>query len=492
MAKTFGVGYDHSLERAITEETEKIHIPSRLKDLVPTNFRGLKTSTKIWRNKSIKSVRIFGSSGDEDIPETKIKIITDHYTSDTRRQLNECILSDPLLSPATDRRFDSIFEDDFHLALESAIVFDPITKTHLTKEQSDIKFSGFLPRFEAIVQQLETWRKEIKLLDTIRSTGAVSFSQGRAAALISPGLVDLNQGQLPFSVEIIHYSDLGEPIVDIGLTKQIVAVKTNFDNKKISRRDELVYITRNKRGYRKEGKFYGTSPLEPILIISKSIKRIYNYDIPEAVVAAYITKILFNFEAEAEETDVSNFIKNFLKTGQLAFGMNNIRDVKVVQPKVDVQMIDSLESKLADVELGVVGVPKSMLNREHNLNRDIATIEAIQFIKFVRKPDEQLLADAFENQLFNPLLSIRSGIPLNQLPVRIRIVRNVQDKDLDTIFEKQEGLAAQKTDEINSENLEQDNAVSVFGASGDSQLIVTPDNKGGYYVKQSKGNSSGN
>jgi len=70
----------------------------------------------------------------------------------------------------------------------------------------------------------------------------------------------------------------GEPIVDIELTKQIVAVKTKFEDKKICRADEIVYLTRNKRGYRKEGKFYGTSPLEPILTISKSIKRIYNYE----------------------------------------------------------------------------------------------------------------------------------------------------------------------------------------------------------------------
>lgn len=491
MVKTIGIGSDDSLERAIREEIEKIHVPSRLESITKTSLSKLKTSTKKWFNKPTQFVTIVGASGNEDIPETKIKIITDHYTPDTRRQLNDCILSDPLLSPATDRRFDSIFEDDFHLELEPAIAFDPITKTHLTKEQSDEKFKGLQLKLEAILQQLETWRKGINLLETMRSTAAVSFSQGRAAALISPGLLDLNQGALPFSVEIIHYSDLGEPVVDIGLTKQIVAVKTNFADKRMCRRDEIVYITRNKRGYRKEGKFYGTSPLEPILTISKSIKRIYNYDIPEAVVAAYITKILFTFTDGADETEVTTFLQNFLKTGKLAFGMTNVEKVDVVQPKVDVQMIDSLESKLYDTELSVVGVPKSMMNREQGLTRDIATIEAIQFIKFVRKPDEQLLADAFENQLFNPLLSIMSGMPLNQLPVRIKIIRNKPEKDLDTIFEKQEGLAVQKTNEINSENLKQDDAVSIFGASGDDQLVVTPDNKGGYYVKQSKGNSSG-
>jgi len=468
--KTVGIGMPNDIEQIIKSELAKIIIPTQLKDLKEYHFRSLKTSVKNWRKVPTRFVTIFGAAGPEDIPETKLKVITDHYSSTTRKALNDAILEDPLLSPSTDRRFDSIFEDGFHLEYVDAIAYDPINKRHLTKEESIARFEMSKTKFDEFLQQLETWKDNIHLIDNMRDSAAVSFAQGNAASLISPGLHELTNGQLPFSVEIIHYSDLGDVIVDIGLTKQIVAVKTKFEDKKICRKDEIVYITRNKRGYRKEGKFFGTSPLEPVLVISKSIKRIYNYDIPEAVIAAYITKILFRFFDGVDETEAATFIRNFLTTGKLAFGMTNVEGIDVVQPKVDTVMIDTLEKKLADVLLSVVGVPKSMLNREHNLNRDIATIEAIQFIKFVRKPDEQLIADEYETQLLNVLLSMHFGVPLNQLPKRIKIVRNMPDKDLDTVFEAQTNLQSQKTEEVNSGNVAT-NPLAMFGAAGETYRV---------------------
>ncbi|MCV0398537.1 MAG: hypothetical protein K5785_00925 [Nitrosarchaeum sp.] len=486
--KLIGVGLDTDIEKIVKEELSKIHVEPALKDLKDYHFRGLKTNIKNWYNKPTRFVTIFGAAGEEDIPETKIKAISDHYSSNTRKMLNDSILDDPLLSPALDRRIDSIYEDGFHFELVPAIAYDPINQRHLSSEESEQLFQKMKPEFEKYVQQLETWKDDIHLIDNMRDSAGVSFAQGNAASLISPGIMDLQQGQLPFSVEIIHYSDVGEPIVDVGLTKKMVALKTKFENKKICRKDELVYITRNKRGYRKEGKYLGTSSLEPILVISRSVKRIYNYDIPEAIVAAYITKILFTFADGVEEADAKQFIQNFLRTGKLAFGMSNVERTEVVQPKVDTQMLDVLEKKLADAMLAVVGVPKSMLNREHNLNRDIATIEGIQFIKFVRKPDEQLLADEYEEQLINPLLAKQFGRPLNELPGRIKIVRNDPDKDLDTIFDNQESLEEKKTDEVNSAQLEQDDASSIFGASGNEAISVIPDGNG-YIVKRNNPDS---
>lgn len=489
MGKAFGVGFDSKFDKEVKEEFSKVNKPSKLEDLAFYLFSKLKTSTKDWRGVETKFVSIVGAAGEEDIPESKIKVITDHYDSNTRKLLNDCILEDPLLSPATDRRFDSIFEDGFHLEYEDAIAYDPIQKRHLTKDETEAKFKESSAKFDSFLLQLETWKDNVHLIDTMRDAAGVSFSQGRSGSLISPGLLELKPGALPFSVEIIHYSDLGDPVVDIGLTKQIVAVKTKFEGKQICRRDELVYITRNKRGYRKEGKFLGTSPLEPIITISKAIKRVYNYDIPEAVIAAYITKILFSFDDEVESSDATTFIQNFLKTGKIAFGMKGVRDVKEIPIKVDSGMIDLMEKKLADTELSIVGVPKSMLNREHNLNRDIATIEAIQFMKFVRKPDEQLLADEFQSQLLNPLLSIRFGIPLNELPKRIKIVRDSPTKDLDTIFEKEEKLTETKTDEVESDELSQKDAVSIFGAAGDKGVTITPIGDGSYHVKRDNPNN---
>lgn len=485
-SKAVGIGLNIDAIRAtISQEIEKIHTDSKYLEVPKYAFNHLYTETKNWYGKATKFVKIHGAAGTEDIPETKLKVISDHYVNDTRKKFNDILIEDPLLSPAMERRVSSHYENGFHLELESTIAFDPVNNRHLTKQESEQKFQEMNPQLTMHLEQLEMWKDSISLEDNMRDMNGVSFGQGRAASLITPGLTELAKGQLPFSVEIIHYTDMGDPIVDVGLTKRMVALKTKFEDKKICRADEIIYITRNKRGYRKEGKFLGTSAFEPILAISQSIKRIYNYDIPEAVIASYITKILFQFDEEVENTDAATFIRNYLTTGKLAFGMKGVEQVTPIQPKVDVQMIDALETKLADVALSVIGVPKSMLNREHNLNRDIATIEAIQFIKFVRTPDEELNANEYENQLFNPLLAVSMGIPLNQIPARIKIVRNNPEKDLDVVFQQQQNLEAQKTDEINSQELAQPDAGNtIFGASGNSEIKVTPNPDGSYNVKR--------
>jgi hypothetical protein len=107
-----------------------------------------------------------------------------------------------------------------------------------------------------------------------------------------------------------------------------------------------------------------------------------------------------------------------------------------------------------------------MMNREHGLNRDIATVEAIQFIKFIRKPDEKKLAKPFQSQLFDLLLAHLLEMPPRELPVRIKIVRNTPEEgDLDKAFENQANLQQQKTDEIQSNNIKQKD--TIFGASGE-------------------------
>src|SRR3989338_9026161 len=91
-------------------------------------------------------------------------------------------------------------------------------------------------------------------------------------------------------------------------------------------------------------------------------------------------------------------------------------------------------------------------------------------MKFVRKQDEQLIADEYETQLLNVLLSMHFGVPLNQLPKRIKIVRNMPDKDLDTVFEAQNNLQNQKTEEVNSGNVAT-NPLAMFGAAGESYRV---------------------
>ncbi len=66
----------------------------------------------------------------------------------------------------------------------------------------------------------------------MRDTAAVSFVQGRNAIMMLPGLMDLTSGVLPLMVETIYADDLKESIVDIGLTRKIVAVKTNLEGRR--------------------------------------------------------------------------------------------------------------------------------------------------------------------------------------------------------------------------------------------------------------------
>lgn len=489
----FGYGFDPKKVEGLLDV--KINKKVELKPIraIPATFRKYRHQHKGKNFVTIpkwdftdKRRMIHGAAGAEDIPQEKLKLMTDPYDSATRDYFTDCILTDPIMSPATDRRVDAMFEDGFHLELIDATSKEEDNTTR-TEGEKDEEISEKSTQFDMILQKLETWKDDIDLLSNMRDAAGVSFGQGRAASLISPPLLDLVQGQMPMSVEIIATEDLNEPIVDVGLTKQIVAVHSELDGKPILRPDEMVYLTRGKRGFRKDSKFYGASPLEPILQLSKAIKRIYNYDIPEAIIAAYITKVLFtvqdNGDPSTQATRIQTFVNNYLADGKLAFAMSDeITKIDTIQPKVDTQMIDTLESKLADVELSVVGVPKSMMNREHGLNRDIATIEAIQFIRFVRKPDERLIAEAYENQLLNPLLAIMAGKQLSELPVRVVIVRNDPEKDLDTIFVA-DALAEKKEGEIESEKLVQDDAVSAFGAKGEYTITSEDGNK--YHVSNS-------
>jgi len=482
----FGYGTDLKAIQDLMEKPVKRDVELRDIKGIPMPFMKKKFHKEINHT---RFVTIFGAAGESDIPEEKLKVMTDPYDNTTRNFFTDCVLSDPILSPSLDRRISSLYEDGFHLELEDASAKEQ-DNTTMTEGEKDKEIVEKSTQFDTILQELQTWVVDIHLLDNMKDMSAVSFAQGRAGTLITPPLQELG-GKMPLSVDIIATEDLGEPIVDIGLTKQIVAINSDMDGKSILRTDEVVYVTRGKRGFRKDSKFYGTSPLEPILQISKAIKRIYNYDIPEAIIAAYITKVLFtiqdNGNPQSQKTRIQSFIDNFLTTGKLAFAMSDeVTKIDLIQPKVDVQMIDTLESKMADVEMSITGVPKSMLNREHNLNRDIATIEAIQYKRWVRNPEENLLASNYENQLLNPLFAIRAGKKLSEIPLRVRIVRNEpKGGDIDTIFT--DNVSETKETEMDAESLSQKDATSTFGASGEYTITSEDGNK--YHVSTDKTDS---
>ena len=451
-------------ERMLTlEEEQETFEPIRQ----PVEFKNYDGRfLKIKNVKGYKYGIILGAAGEELVPVPKLKEVTDPYPGNTRKDFTNVLLTDPVASPAAAFRVGTIFEDGFELQLTLASQFNKVTGREMTPEEIQLALSGQIQLYSQFLEQLNTWKSDKDVEQLAKDLEGVSLAQGKAAGQIFPGILDLKQGQLPTICEIIPADDLGNPIIDVGVTRKIVAVKINVDEKDkdentkdILRADEIVYITRGMRGLRREAKYQGTSPLEPVLQISKALKRYYHLDAPLAMITSYMTKQLLKVKEdmtdEATSTKINTFMTTLFKSTTMALAMPEwFDDVKTIEPKVNWDMFNGAENKLANVELAVLQVPKSSQNREQDLNRDIATIQAIQFVRFVRKPDEKLIAKALENQIFNPLFAHLVGKNLKEIPFRIKIVRKKPEgDDIDQMFG--DSLTSQKSNDITSGSLMQ-------------------------------------
>jgi hypothetical protein len=509
IGKLLSAGFDYSKflteVQKIQDELRQPVTFSDLKETRPADLAipdkdGLKIKQSQFRGKTTNYITIFGAAGEADIPEPQLKELSDHYKPATRKFFTDTGLRDPIMAPGLDRRADAIFEDGFDLILESAGLVDQNTSTEKTgmeqptAGQTDTiqpspndSQNTITTEMEQARKKLQTWCEDNDILHLMRNMDTVEFCQGKAAALITPGIAALEPAKLPLHIEIITAEDLGNPIVDVGLTRTLAGVKLAFEDKKVARADELVYMTSGKQGLRREGKFQGISKMEPVLYISKILRRIYDLDFSEAVTSAYITKVLFRVRSEGEETEqqskLTKLIQDFFTHGKIAFAMSDdVEEIKEVQPKVDWAMLNGIEEKLADLELGLVGIPKSIMNRTLNLNRDTATIQAIQFVRFVRKPAEKHLAETFENQLLNPLFAHLIGKKLSEIPFRIKIKRRMPEEgDIDAVFDS---ITQTKERELLDGKLPQDDAKSTFGAAGESLLVR--ETKEGYIVSPHK------
>lgn len=437
----------------------------------PITVKSYDKPSRFLKRKNIKKysyTRIVGAAGEELIPTQNLKVISDHYSSDTRKMFTNVLLLDPVSAPAGTYRVGALFEDGFELRLTLASQFEPTLGRELTKEEIEmrLKTTEGYPIYLQILSKLTTWKNDTNIEGLAKDLEGVSLAQGKAVGQIIPGIMDLQKEQLPIAVEIVDADDVGEPIVDAGLTQKLVAIKLKLDEedkededvKDILRADEMVYTVRGMRGLRRGSKWHGISPLEPIVQISEALKRYYHLDAPLAMVSSYITKQLLkvkpdNFDKNLQ-TRVQEFMTKLYKANTWAMAMPDWYDgLDQIKPEVDWDMFDGVEQKLAAVSLAQLGVPKSSQNREQELNRDIATIQAIQFVRFVRKPAEKLIKTDLETQLFNPLLSHLCQKPLSQIPVRIEIVRKVPENgDIDTLFDP---LSKEKNDDMNSGNIMQ-------------------------------------
>lgn len=424
-----------------------------------------------------------GPSNPELIPDMNLKEVSDPLTSDIRKDLTNILLSDPVAAPAGRYSVGAVFEDGFDLKLTLASQFDPSTKRQLTEDQINMMLEAHRGTYDTYLEQLATWKDDCDLEQLVKDLHGVSLAQGKACGMIQPGILELQQGKLPQLCQIVPAEDLSNPIIDAGLTRKIVAVKLDLSEeelkdpkvKDILRADEIVYYVTGLRGLRREAPYHGVPPLEPVLQISKALKRYYHLDAPLAMVSAYITKQLIKVSKEniddALQTRVTTFMSNLFKSTTWAMAMPDWYDgVDTVTPKVDWPMFDGVENKLATVELSAMGVPKSAMNREQDLNRDIATIQAIQFVRFIRKPAEEALKKVIENQILNQLFAHLVGKKLNEIPVRVEIVRKTpKEGDITEIFDS---LSQEKNNDMNTGNLLQNQPQNPIGASGDKELNV--------------------
>jgi hypothetical protein len=199
----------------------------------------------------------------------------------------------------------------------------------------------------------------------------------------------------------------------------------------------MIYCVRKQWGLRADAMFFGASAIEPVVQASKGYKRVINFDFPKAAVAGYLTKLLLKATTSGDttisEAQLQEIVTALVSEGTDIIGINESAEITPVQTKVDTPVLELLVRKYEELLLSAGGSTMSQLGRTANLNRDTATIMEIAHMKYVRTPDEGLMAGYFEDQLLNPVLYHLAGIqkdeegnPLIAPPVKVKIVRRTK------------------------------------------------------------------
>ena len=250
-----------------------------------------------------------------------------------------------------------------------------------------------------------------------------------------------------------------------------MAIKLDTKSKKLALIDEMVYCIRKAWGLRKDSLFYGASALEAVVPSSKAYKRVTNFDLPKAAVAGYLTKLLLKInvtgDAKAQSDELQGILNDLVDEGTDVIAVNSDAEITPVPVKVDTPVLKLLLDYYNEILLSAGGSTMAQLGRTANLNRDTATIMEIAHQKFVRTPDERLIAGFYEEQLLNPLLKHlmqrpmdTEGNQMDDLPVRIKIVRI---EKVEAVQEPTEGEGTEITDDRLKEKTNEVNAEKFKG-----------------------------
>ena len=383
-------------------------------------FRGTKT----------KVVKYVSAIGEEQTTyQSKLKEQTDPYLSGTRDDFTNSAYTDPTVAPSLEQRHNAFFENGFTLALVLKNTINPTNGKEMTDDEIKKALEGAEGKYGQAFAKIKQWALsniDVNLHSHMKTHNITNVVQGRSMTLFSPPLSLLKDGELPTSLTTITTEETGNPIVDV-LQRKMVAIRVDLGNKKFALPDEIVYTIRKQWGLRKDSLFFGASSLESVVQVSKAFKRLCNFDIPKAVVAGYLTKIIAKISATGspaqQQSQIDSILAGIIDDGTDIIGVSADIDLKDVRIQIDHDIIKICFDILDELLMSAAGSTKAQLGRTANLNRDTATIMEIANIKYIRSPDEELVSTAFENQLLNPLFSHLTEVDINELPVKIAIVR---------------------------------------------------------------------
>lgn len=436
-----GATPDPYIEKPLRIESKLLPLLGRNGELSIPKELTRKQSGLGWYNgkylgKDARILKYVGAAGEEptEVVESKLKEMTDPYPPESRNEFTNAAYSDPTLAPSLENRNNALFENGYTLELELKSTLDGMG-VPLPPEGQAAMLQMHTGTYGPFLQKIRDWcmSKDINLLEKLKASHIGCVVQGRSLTLITPPLSLLPPGHLPFSLTTMSTEEVLAPIVDTSRRK-LVAIRLDTKSKKLALIDEMIYCIRKHWGLRTDSMFYGASTIEPVLQTSKAYKRLINFDGTKSVVASYLTKLLLKLQTVGDNTTQENqlneIINGLVNDGTDVIGIKGDVDITPVQPKVDTPMMEFWSKKFEELLMSAGGSTASQLGRTSGLNRDTATIQEIVHQKYIRTPDEQMIASYYETQLLNPLLVHLAGGMTDQeghqsleLPVRIVIKR---------------------------------------------------------------------
>ena len=422
------------------------------------------------------------------IPYQNVREMTDPYNALTRRQFTDCSRTDPTAAPALRKRNNAFLRNGFVLKLRPKGTRNPLTGMPMTPEEMEMEGSVWNQQYSGFLSQLDVWANDpkIKLLEKIKAAHYVGTVQGRFLTKHFPPLSLLEQGALPETLKVISAEEMGNVIID-RMTEDIVAVRIfSVDEENFTLLpDEFVYVALNDSALTRYERFYGRSDMEPVIQLSRINKHITNIGYAKAFEAAYMPKVIGKLPVEGTPEQKIDQLQKFASyisgaKDVVVIEQSEFGDIQAYPQEVNHEMVVAIRKDLDEIILGALGSTKAQISRTENLTRDNATIMEIENKRNIIKPDEEIYARAFEEQLLNPLFAHITGIPLQSLPVEVYI-EPIPDEDniLDDLDEKkadegkregiessESGFQDEKEDEVEHGSLEQNDRISSLGATG--------------------------